>query len=91
MGPFFLIGPYRKPIYRLGLIRSRASGGVLPLRAEIGQERSFDADAQIANNRNVRVDIVLAGLSWPTPYRRSVAVAWLERGLSIDDDIVELL
>ena len=50
-------------------------------RSLAGQKRSFDADAQTANNRKVRDDVVAAGLRWPTPYWRSLAVAWLEQGL----------
>lgn len=36
-------------------------------------------------------EVVVAGLRWPTAYWCSLAVGWLEQGLDIDDDIVELL
>lgn len=42
-------------------------------------------------HRTDRIDMVVAGRRWPTPYWCSLAVAWLEQGLSIDDAIVELL
>ena len=34
---------------------------------------------------------MIAGLRWPTPYWCGLAVDWLEQGLPVDDDIVELL
>ena len=36
-------------------------------------------------------DVVLSGLSWDTPHWPTLAVAWLEQGLPVDDEIAELL
>jgi hypothetical protein len=36
-------------------------------------------------------EVAVAGLRWPTPYWCSLAVEWLEQGLPVDNDIVELL
>jgi hypothetical protein len=36
-------------------------------------------------------EVVMAGLDWPTPYWPELAVAWLEDGTPMDDDIVDLL
>ncbi|QKH38515.1 hypothetical protein FOC84_27715 [Achromobacter pestifer] len=36
-------------------------------------------------------EIVIAGLKWPTEYWPQLALAWLEEGLSIDEEIAALL
>jgi hypothetical protein len=35
--------------------------------------------------------IVLAGLRWPTEYWKDLAVGWLEQGVALDGEIVEML
>jgi len=36
-------------------------------------------------------EIVMAGLDWPTSYWPELAVAWLEDGAPMDNDIADLL
>ncbi|MFC0047892.1 hypothetical protein [Rheinheimera tilapiae] len=36
-------------------------------------------------------EIILAGLRWPTDYWPSLAVAWIEQGAEVDNDIIKLL
>lgn len=44
----------------------------------------------VAAGASVR-DVVVAGLDWPTPYWPELAVAWLEDGAAMDDEIADLL
>ena len=36
-------------------------------------------------------EIVIAGLAWPTEYWPQLALAWLDEGLPIDEEIADLL
>ena len=44
-----------------------------------------------ANTQVAARDVVLTGLNWDTPHWPTLAVAWLEQGLPVDDEIAELL
>ncbi|MGG1948829.1 hypothetical protein AB1286_29160 [Trinickia sp. NRRL B-1857] len=47
--------------------------------------------AEFSSTAGCAREVVVAGLRWPTAYWCSLAVDWLEQGLPVDDDIVELL
>lgn len=36
-------------------------------------------------------EVVMSGLDWPTPYWPELAVAWLEAGVPMDDEIAKVL
>ncbi|NHZ62926.1 hypothetical protein [Massilia genomosp. 1] len=36
-------------------------------------------------------EVVLAGLRWDTDYRPPLAVSWIEQGLPLDQELVDLL